>query len=285
MTIQFGGGPHARGLVRHARCDRRGTPRPDAQRRRGHRARRGARRARPGPHGPMARRGSSCTRTASRRRDERPTDERDAAGHRRRARCATPPESTAGTGHSSAPRSPRTANSTTARSARWHGVDAITDFMETSHAMAGHTMHRLTNQVITVDGDRAEARTYVDGLIMFGDAGAGVNAVGFYDDDLVRTAAGWRIARRRFTPVRVGRGRGRIMTFAEKYGPWAVVAGRVRRCRRGLRRRPRRAWAERRAVGPAPSRARRGRGRHRIPHRRPNPHAGSRSRADGRQRR
>ncbi len=85
----------------------------------------------------------------------------------------------------------------------WHGVDAVTEFMETSHAMAGHTMHRLTNQVITVDGDRAEARTYVDGLIMFGDAGSGVNAVGFYDDDIVRTAAGWRIARRRFTPVRV----------------------------------------------------------------------------------
>jgi hypothetical protein len=82
-------------------------------------------------------------------------------------------------------------------------VDAVTDFMETSHAMAGHTMHRLTNQVITIDGDRAEARTYVDGLIMFGDAGSGVNAVGFYDDDIVRTAAGWRIARRRFTPVRV----------------------------------------------------------------------------------
>jgi 3-phenylpropionate/cinnamic acid dioxygenase small subunit len=85
----------------------------------------------------------------------------------------------------------------------WRGVDAVTDFMETSHAMAGHTMHRLTNQVITIDGDRAEARTYVDGLIMFGDAGSGVNAVGFYDDDIVRTAAGWRIARRRFTPVRV----------------------------------------------------------------------------------
>jgi 3-phenylpropionate/cinnamic acid dioxygenase small subunit len=85
----------------------------------------------------------------------------------------------------------------------WHGVDAVTEFMETSHAIAGHTMHRLTNQVITVDGDRAEARTYVDGLIMFGDAGSGVNAVGFYDDDIVRTAAGWRIARRRFTPVRV----------------------------------------------------------------------------------
>nr|MDP9166905.1 nuclear transport factor 2 family protein [Actinomycetota bacterium] len=40
----------------------------------------------------------------------------------------------------------------------WHGVDAVTDFMEASHAMAGHTMHRLTNQVIDVDGDTAQAR-------------------------------------------------------------------------------------------------------------------------------
>ena len=39
------------------------------------------------------------------------------------------------------------------------------------------------------------------------DNGSGVNAVGFYDDELVRTAAGWRIARRRFTPVRVSRHR------------------------------------------------------------------------------
>jgi 3-phenylpropionate/cinnamic acid dioxygenase small subunit len=85
----------------------------------------------------------------------------------------------------------------------WHGIDAVTDFMETSHAAAGHTMHRLTNQVIAVDGDSAQARTYVDGLIMFGDGNSGVNAVGFYDDDVIRTAIGWRIARRRFTPVRV----------------------------------------------------------------------------------
>jgi 3-phenylpropionate/cinnamic acid dioxygenase small subunit len=85
----------------------------------------------------------------------------------------------------------------------WNGVDAVTDFMEQSHAMAGHTMHRLTNQVITVNGDRAEARTYVDGLIMAADNGSGVNAVGFYDDDLVRSAEGWRITRRRFTPVRM----------------------------------------------------------------------------------
>lgn len=69
--------------------------------------------------------------------------------------------------------------------------------------MAGHTMHRLSNQTITVDGDSAVARTYIDGLIMVGDNKSGVNAIGFYDDEIVRTDAGWRIARRRYTQVRL----------------------------------------------------------------------------------
>jgi 3-phenylpropionate/cinnamic acid dioxygenase small subunit len=85
----------------------------------------------------------------------------------------------------------------------WKGVDAVTDFMEQAHAMAGHTMHRLTNQVITIEGDIATTRTYIDGVIMLSDNQAGVNALGFYDDEVVRTADGWRIARRRFTQVRV----------------------------------------------------------------------------------
>jgi 3-phenylpropionate/cinnamic acid dioxygenase small subunit len=85
----------------------------------------------------------------------------------------------------------------------WHSVDEVTDFMDKTHAMAGHTLHRLTNQVVTVDGDQASARTYIDAVIMFGDNQSGVNAWGFYDDEIVRTANGWRIARRRFTSVRV----------------------------------------------------------------------------------
>jgi 3-phenylpropionate/cinnamic acid dioxygenase small subunit len=85
----------------------------------------------------------------------------------------------------------------------WQGVDAVTDFMHTTHAMAGHTLHRLTNQAITLDGDKASARTYVDAVIMFGDNQSGVNAWGFYDDEIVRSADGWRIARRRFTQVRI----------------------------------------------------------------------------------
>ena len=85
----------------------------------------------------------------------------------------------------------------------WRGVDAVTEFMQQAHALAGHTMHRLTNQVIAVDGDSAQARTYVDALIMLADNNSGVNAAGFYDDEFVRTERGWQIARRRFIQVRV----------------------------------------------------------------------------------
>lgn len=85
----------------------------------------------------------------------------------------------------------------------WTGADAVTEFMEQAHAVAGHTMHRMSNEVITVAGDKAAARTYVDAVILVADNTSGVNAIGFYDDEVVRTKDGWCIARRRFTPVRV----------------------------------------------------------------------------------
>ena len=85
----------------------------------------------------------------------------------------------------------------------WTGADEVTQFMEQAHAVAGHTMHRMSNQVITVAGDKAAARTYVDAVILVADNTSGVNAIGFYDDEVVRTKDGWRVARRRFTPVRV----------------------------------------------------------------------------------
>lgn len=85
----------------------------------------------------------------------------------------------------------------------WNGVDAVTEFMVLAHAGAGHTMHRLSNMAITGTGDTAIARTYLDALILAADNASGVSAIGFYDDELVRTGDGWRIARRRFTSVRI----------------------------------------------------------------------------------
>lgn len=85
----------------------------------------------------------------------------------------------------------------------WHSADAIIEFMDAVHAMAGYTLHRLSNIAVTVSGDTATARTYIDALILAADNSGGVNAVGFYDDELVRTTDGWRIARRQFTSARV----------------------------------------------------------------------------------
>ncbi|MCV7155101.1 nuclear transport factor 2 family protein [Mycolicibacterium pyrenivorans] len=85
----------------------------------------------------------------------------------------------------------------------WSGVDAVTEFMVAAHEMAGHTMHRITNQVVSVECDTATSRAYVDALIMAQDNSSGVNAAGFYDDEFVRTDNGWRLARRRFTTVLV----------------------------------------------------------------------------------
>lgn len=86
----------------------------------------------------------------------------------------------------------------------WHGVEAITEWMERVHAGCGHTMHRITNQAVSPLGDGVAARSYVDALVMAPDNRTGTRAVGYYDDELVRTDGGWRIARRRFTMVLVG---------------------------------------------------------------------------------
>ena len=83
----------------------------------------------------------------------------------------------------------------------WDGVDEITEFMIGSHAEMGHTLHRLSNLAIAIEGDTATARSYVDAVLMARDGLTGLNAIGFYDDELVHTDEGWRIAHRRFTPV------------------------------------------------------------------------------------
>lgn len=84
----------------------------------------------------------------------------------------------------------------------WDGVDAITEYMVQAHAAMGHTLHRVSNHAIEVDGSTARARTYVDAVLMAADGATGVNVIGFYDDELVEDPDGWRIARRTFTQVR-----------------------------------------------------------------------------------
>lgn len=71
---------------------------------------------------------------------------------------------------------------------------AFADFHETldnhQHTMMGHVVH--------VDGDKANAFTYGDWLLVREAAEGGSQWVGrgWYDDELVRTENGWRICRR-----------------------------------------------------------------------------------------
>ena len=84
----------------------------------------------------------------------------------------------------------------------WTGAAENTEFKDLAHRGAANTMHRMSNQVVAVDGDTATMRTYVDALIL-GPDGSGANPVGYYDDHAVRTVDGWRIARRTYTSVRL----------------------------------------------------------------------------------
>jgi uncharacterized protein (TIGR02246 family) len=85
----------------------------------------------------------------------------------------------------------------------WTSAEEITAFMAESHAGMGHTLHRLSNIDVEVDGATAVARTYVDALLLAPDGRSGINPVGFYDDELALDDGQWRIVRRRFTQVRM----------------------------------------------------------------------------------
>ena len=84
----------------------------------------------------------------------------------------------------------------------WHGVNEITEWMRVVHDACGHTLHRITNIAVSPGADGVTARSYVEALVLGPDNDAGVRATGFYDDELVDTPDGWRIARRTFTLVR-----------------------------------------------------------------------------------
>jgi 3-phenylpropionate/cinnamic acid dioxygenase small subunit len=85
---------------------------------------------------------------------------------------------------------------------KWTGAVAITAYMKQAHADLGPTLHRITNIEIHSGDGRVSARAYVDALLMPMNAGGPVHrGIGYYDDQLVRTGGGWKIARRHFVPV------------------------------------------------------------------------------------
>lgn len=85
----------------------------------------------------------------------------------------------------------------------WDSGDAITASMQQMHAPMGATLHRIGNIVVEATEGGARSNASVDAMLCRGAASEPFhNAIGTYDDTLVRTASGWRIATRRFTLIR-----------------------------------------------------------------------------------
>src|SRR5262245_45992906 len=86
---------------------------------------------------------------------------------------------------------------------RWSGADEITEWMRKTHDPLGHSLHRITNQAVAASGDSVTARSYVDVIVLGPDNARGAQACGYYDDVVVKTKDGWKIARRTYTMVRM----------------------------------------------------------------------------------
>jgi 3-phenylpropionate/cinnamic acid dioxygenase small subunit len=88
---------------------------------------------------------------------------------------------------------------------RFTDPDEFTALMRQIHDGMGQTYHRISNPAIDVDADRATARSYVHAVLMAvpGDSTSWIDALGHYDDELARTADGWRIVKRTTNIARV----------------------------------------------------------------------------------
>lgn len=66
------------------------------------------------------------------------------------------------------------------------------------HEVFDATQHVMTNHLVTVEGDTAAVHTYGSWRLIRHAAGDPPvwDGTGYYDDQLVRTAEGWRIAKR-----------------------------------------------------------------------------------------
>lgn len=82
---------------------------------------------------------------------------------------------------------------------KWLGASAITEYMKQAHADLGPTLHRISNIEIRSTGGQVFARCYVDAMLTSMNEGGPLHrGVGYYDDQFIRTASGWQIARRQF---------------------------------------------------------------------------------------
>jgi hypothetical protein len=83
------------------------------------------------------------------------------------------------------------------------GIDAIVGIVSGVLTPLDTSQHMVTNHQVRIDGDTATSRCYFHAQHVRRAAAEGPNFIvaGRYEDDLVRTADGWRIARRRLVPM------------------------------------------------------------------------------------
>lgn len=83
------------------------------------------------------------------------------------------------------------------------GPDTIVELCRGALGGLDATQHIITNERIEIDGDRARASCYFQAQHVFRGAPGGDNFIvaGTYEDELVRTTAGWRIERRTLIPT------------------------------------------------------------------------------------
>lgn len=80
----------------------------------------------------------------------------------------------------------------------WNDIETLKLAFEAIHAPFAATQHATCGHHVKLDGERATCLSYVHGRFIreVGEGGNMFESTGWYDDALVRTAAGWRIARR-----------------------------------------------------------------------------------------
>lgn len=98
----------------------------------------------------------------------------------------------------------------------WQNLEQFKTDFGTFHELFDATQHVMTNHLVRVDGDKAATHTYGNWrLIRYASGEPPVwDGTGYYDDQLVRTAEGWRIAKRKCSVI-YWTGNSRVQTPTE----------------------------------------------------------------------
>jgi 3-phenylpropionate/cinnamic acid dioxygenase small subunit len=83
------------------------------------------------------------------------------------------------------------------------GIEAIIDRVSSALGPLDDSQHMVSTHQIVIDGDRARSRCYFQAQHIRAGASGSPHFIiaGRYEDELVRTDQGWRIARRRLVPM------------------------------------------------------------------------------------